>query len=369
MRITILQSNFSKALAQISRVVGNRTTLPVLSNVLIVVEKGSIKISATDLEVGITTYTTGKIEEEGSITLPARLLGDFVNNNKDQSVEISTNGNIATLKSERFEAVIHGISAEEFPTVPEINDSPFVSMEKDAFMNSLKKVIIAPALDETRPVLAGISFSFNNKELILAATDSYRLAEMKIKLGKVVDTKKIVIPARTMNEVLRIMSGNEVIKEVVLYVTENQVTFKIGDTQIVSRLIEGVFPPYEQIIPTSHKIQVKTDLKEMLSSVKMLSLFAKDSANNNIRFIIKDKELTISSTATQAGSAKSKIKADVDGGDLEIAFNAQYILDVLNVLPHNNLLIEFNDSSSAGLIRTEKDQDFIYIIMPLKLES
>lgn len=369
MKITILQSNFSKALGLISRVVGNRTTLPVLNNVLIVAEKGSIKISATDLEVGITTSTTGKIVEEGSITLPARLLSDFVSNNRDESVEIATDGSIATLKSEHFEATIHGISAEEFPTVPEAEEPSFVSLEKEVFLNALKKVIIAPALDETRPVLAGIYFSFQDKELIMAATDSYRLAERKIKLDKSVGSKKIIIPVRTMSEVLRIVSSSETVKEIVFYITDNQIAFKAGETRIVSRLIEGAFPNYTQIIPTSTKIKAKVDHSELLMSVKMLAFFAKDSANNNIRLSIKNKELTISSTATQAGSAKSNIKAEISGEDLEIAFNARYILDVLNVLPHESLALEFNDISSAGIIRTDKDPDFVYIIMPLKAEA
>ena len=369
MKITILQSNFSKALNQISRVVGNRTTLPVLSNVLIAAEKGGIKISATDLEVGIVTQTIGKIEEEGSITLPARLLVDFVSNNKDQSVEITTVGNVATLKSERFEAVINGISAEEFPTVPETDTLPFVSVDKDIFVSSLKKIVIAPALDETRPVLAGIYFNFEGKNLTIAATDSYRLAEKKLKLAKEVASKKIIIPTRTMNEVLRIANGLGGAKEVVLYVSENQVTFKAGDAKVVSRLIEGAFPNYQQIIPSSSAITIKTDLAELLASVKMLALFAKDSANNNIHFAVKDGKLTISSSASQAGNAKSVIKAEITGDGLEIAFNARYVLDILAVLPQGSLTLEFTDGSSAGMIKNEKESDFVYIIMPLKLES
>lgn len=369
MKITILQSNFAKALSQISRVVGNRTTLPVLSNALIVAEKGSIKISATDLEVGITTHTTGKIEVEGKITLPAKILSDFINNNKDQSVEIKTEGNIATLKSERFEATIHGISAEEFPTVPEAQDAPFVSIEKEAFLTSLKKVVIAPAIDETRPVLAGVFFSFHDKELILAATDSYRLAESKIKLSKPIEMKKVIVPTRTMNEVVRILGSNDAAKDILLYLTENQISFKIGDTQIVSRLIEGIFPNYTQIIPPSSKIKAKTDLSEMVSAVKMSALFAKDSANNNIRLAIKNNIFTVSSTATQAGSAKSMIKADITGDDIEIAFNAKYVLDILNAFPQGSITIEFNNNASPCLIKTEKDANFLYIIMPLKLEA
>jgi DNA polymerase-3 subunit beta len=370
MKIVLLQSNFAKALNQVSRLVGTRTTLPVLSNILIVAEKGRITFSATDLEVGVSTHTVGKVEEEGSITLPARLLSDFVLNNKDESVELSVKETIAVLKSERYEATLHGISPEEFPTVPEPPKDFLVNIERNLFLGALKKVSIAPANDETRPVLAGVYFQFMDDSLILAATDSYRLAEKKITLAEKVGEKKIVVPVRTIHEVLRLITNSDS-ESVTISATDNQIAFKIGDTYTISRLIEGSFPNYAQIIPTSSKIVAKVKLANLNAAVKMTSLFAKETSNNNIKVIIKDKAMTISSASSQTGSAKSSVEMDsLTGNDnLEIAFNARYILEVLAVISDESIIMSFNDNSSACLLKPEKDNDFSYIIMPLKLDS
>lgn len=235
MHFTVLQANFSKALNQVSRVVGARTTLPVLNNILISAKKGKIILSATDLEVAVTALAIGKIEEEGELTVPARLLTDFVSNNRDESVEFSTKNTTLTLKSEHFKVNINGISAEEFPTVPELPKELFCEINKEDFADAIKKTIIATANDETRPVLAGIYFQFDSNRLTLAATDSYRLAEKKIKLGDSVDEKKFIVPARTMNEVLRLISNNDELQNILISSTENQICFKLNETEIISR--------------------------------------------------------------------------------------------------------------------------------------
>ncbi len=369
MKVTLLQSNIAKVLGATSRIVGARTTLPVLSNIHIKAEKGKIKFSATDLEVGITTQTIGKVEEEGEITLPARLLSDFVLNNKDESIEISTTGTSAELKSSHFEAKIQGIAAEEFPTIPEAPKAEPVVIAKALFIESLKKVAVAPATDETRPVLAGIYFSVKEDELILAATDSYRLAEKRIKLAAKFAEHHMIIPGRTMTEVLRILSSSEHIEEIKILSSDSQVSFLIGDTHITSRLIEGTYPNYQAIIPNSSKVKATVKLAELVSAVKMSSLFAKDTANNNIKVVVGETGLSILSAASQAGSAKSEIAAEVSGGALEISFNARYILDFLAVAGDDQIVLGFNDNASAGVFKSKKDEGYTYIIMPLKLES
>ncbi len=368
MKIVLLQSNFAKALGQISRIVGSRTTLPVLSNVLISASKGKIKFSATDLEVGITSQSIGKIEEEGEITIPSRLLSDFVLNNRDESIELSTKNSLAVLKSTRFEAQIQGISAEEFPTVPEPPADAIATISRTKMIDALKKVNIAPATDETRPVLAGIYLQFNGKELVLAATDSYRLAEKKVELDSAATDQKLIVPIRTMAEVLRVISADNS-EDISISAKENQISFQSGTTYIVSRLIEGSYPNYAQIIPSSTKTTAKVKLPELLSAVKMSSLFAKDSANNNIKISIGKNMATVSSIASESGSSKSEVEAKTTGEALEVAFNARYLLDVLNVMSDDDITIGFNDSSSAGTIKSEKDENYVYIIMPLKLES
>lgn len=369
MKAKILKSNFAKAMNQVSKIASNRTTLPVLNNILIEFKDGKVKFSATDLELGITTSAIAKIEEEGKITLPARLLNDFVNNNKDESIDVSVEKLSATLKSDHFEAKIMGISDEEFPTIPILKEDGLIKINKADLLDALKKVSIATATDETRPVLAGVMFKFIDKELILAATDSYRLAEKKIKLIEEAKETSIIVPNRTILEVLRLLSLGEGKDEVNIYLNENQIAFKLNDTFVVSRLIEGSFPDYRQIIPSEFKTEVKAKLSDINGAVKMASLFAKDSANNNIKIKIEDNKLTIFSADSQTASAKSDLQAEVKGDGLEIAFNAKYIADVLNVLLDSDLVIKFNLNSSPGLIESQKDKDYTYIIMPLKLDD
>jgi len=368
MKITLLQSNFARALSQVSRVVGTRTTLPVLSNVLIEAKKGKISLSATDLEVGISTQTIGKVDEEGSITLPARILSDFISNNKDESIGITTTGNSANLKSSHFEATINGISAEEFPSIPKPPEDSLLEIKRDVLLDALKKVGIAPATDETRPVLAGVFFQFQKDRLILAATDSYRLAEKKIdSVSSRKEDQTMIIPARTITEIIRLLA-NDNSEKLVISSTDNQVAFQLGETYVVSRLIEGAFPNYSQIIPATTKTTAKMKLSEFLSAVKMTSLFAKDSANNNIRLETGDK-LTVSSIGSQAGSATSTIEATTEGGKISVAFNAKYVLDVLNVLGGEEITIRLVDSFSAAIFESGKKDNYIYIVMPLKLEN
>ncbi len=369
MKITLLQSNFARALNQVSRIVGTRATLPVLNNVLIVAAKGKIKFSATNLEVGISTQAIGKVEEDGELTLPIRLLSDFVLNNKDESIQLETKAAAATLKSERFEATIQGITAEEFPTVPEPPTDVVAKIAKTKLIDALKKVNIAGAVDETRPVLAGIYFQFEGTKLTLAATDSYRLAEKKLTLDAEVKEQKLIVPLRTTTEVLRVISSEEGVEDVKISAKENQISFTVGDTYIVSRLIEGSFPNYSQIVPESFKTMAEVKLNDLLSAVKMSSLFARDSANNNVRVNVEKDSLTISSIASESGSAKSSVTAKTSGDDVEIAFNARYMLDVLNISGDEDVVLKFNGSTVAGAITSPKDTDYIYIIMPLKLES
>lgn len=368
MKFTILQSNFQKALNQVNRVVGVRTTLPVLSNVLISAEKGKIKLSATDLEVAITTQTSGKIEEEGTLTIPARLLTDFIANNNDESVEFNTTDNKLHLKSAHYSANINGVSSEEFPSIPTLSKEIFCSLPRTDFVEGLKKVLISPANDETRPVLAGIYFHFNENILTLAATDSYRLSEKKITLDSPVADKTFIVPARTMIEVSRLAGGVENIDKINIFFAENQISFVLGETQIVSRLIEGSFPPYSQIIPATSKIKVEVSLKELVSAVKMSALFAKNAANN-IKIKTGENALSISSAMSEAGDAVSQIEAKVTGGEVEIAFNSKYLIDVLQIISDDKVTLEFNDSASAGVIRSAGDANFVYIAMPLRIDK
>lgn len=366
MKFEVLQANLARSLNQVSRIVSTRTTLPVLSNILITAQKGKIILSSTDLEVGITTQSAGKVEEEGELTVPARLLSDFILNNSDDSIAVSTDKNQINLKSAHFEAKINGISAEEFPTIPDSPKEIFVTLKREEFLNALKKVLIAPAMDETRPTLAGIYFDFSGKKLILAATDSYRLAENKISLEAEVVEKKLIVPTRTMTEVMRLLSSENT-GDIKVAFTENQIFFLIGETRLVSRVIEGAFPNYVQIIPKEHKVKIEVDYKELVAALKMVSLFAKDVANN-IKIETTKTELIVSSASGQVGEATSRLKSKIEGGELKVAFNVRYLLDVLQVVTTDKVILKLNDSTAAALFEFAKEKDYLYIVMPLKTD-
>jgi len=368
MKATILQTNFAKTINYISRIVSNRTTLPVLNNVLITAEDGRLTMAATDLEVAITAKMVGKVDSEGKITVPARMLSDFILNNRDESIEMELKDKTLSLKSTHFEANIKGIDADEFPTIPNSENKPFAKLKISDFSEALHQVTFAAANDDTRPVLAGVLIKFAGNELVLVATDSYRLAEKKITLDKEIEEKEVIVPARTLNEVSRIISQSEMDGEIEIIIDENQIFFTVSEAQIVSRLIEGSFPPYSSIIPSSSKILVKTNIAETLNALKMSSLFAKDVANN-IKLEIGDKGVTVKSAAGESGNTTSKVAAQTSGGKLEIAFNARYLMDVLNVLSGKEVEIKFNDDSAPGVVTSDKDQNYLYLAMPLKTDS
>jgi DNA polymerase-3 subunit beta len=368
MKAEVMQTNLAKAINAVSRVVSTRTTLPVLANILLKANKNKITVSATDLEVAITSTVIGKVEAEGSVTVPARLVSDFVLNNNDPSITLELKDLSLKLKSKHFEANVRGIAADEFPTVPEPPKTTYSSIKVKELADALKKVTIASASDDTRPVLAGVYFKYDGKRLTLAATDSYRLAEKKIALESAVEKKEVIVPTRTLNELARVISAIDEDKKVNIIFDENQIFFSAEGVEVVSRLIEGSFPNYEQIIPAERKIKVKSKLSETLSAIKMSALFAKDAANN-IKLSANKEGLIIRSVAKESGDTTSNVSATVTGGETDIAFNARYLIEALGALPGDEVVMEFNDDSSPGVITSEKDKEYIYLAMPLKSEG
>jgi len=368
MKISCVQSKLNKGLSIVSRIVGTRTTLPVLSNIYLSARSGQLKLSATDLEIGVTTSLGAKIDEDGQLTIPARLLSDFIAANSDESLSLESKNTTLNLKSKRYEANIKGIDASEYPVLPDISNNSLIEINSKDLIQAISEVVVACATDDTRPVLSGVYFKFEDDILYLVATDSYRLAEKKIKLSKSIASKEFIVPARTMHELLRIASMVDTLENIAISATDNQVSFDIGDTQIISRLIEGSFPNYKQIIPNSFRSSAEIDLSEFSSAVKMASLFARQGGNNvKIKFI--DSQIIITSIADQVGDNISIVPAKITDNSEEITFNAKYIADILQVLPDKKMYFEVNDKFSAGVIRPEKKNDFVYIIMPLRVEE
>lgn len=366
MKISCLSENLVKGLNLTSRIVSSHPSLPVLANILLETSKGFLKISSTNLEIGLICKIGAKIEEEGSITILARLFTEYINSLPPGKVNLTLEKNNLHITSGKSEAVICGIPSSEFPLIPKIEKPSLISLNSNTLFEGLALVVFAAALDESRPVLSGVFMNFKDNELKLVATDSYRLSEKIIKLkNKLKEEKKVIVPYRSAQEILRLLAESK--GEVEITLDENQILFRLDDIELTSRLIEGNFPAYEQIIPSSSETKVDLAFEEFTSTIKTASLFARESLNN-IKLEIRAKgELEISATSSQVGEMKTTLEAKVKGPDAEIAFNAKYLLDVLGALKKDEVSLEVSGKLNPGVIRSKDSPDFLHIIMPLKI--
>lgn len=367
MKIECTQSNLQKGLGLVSRSVGTRTTMPVLANVLLKTEGGRLRLSATDLEIGVSVFVGSKVDKEGAVTLPARLLSEFISNNNDEKVVINVDGEQASVSSAHYSAKIKGISASEFPSIPEISPDFEVEVEAVDFKDAISQTVFAASIDDTRPVLSGVLVRVEGDNLKMVATDSFRLAEKTISLEKKVTRKtQVVVPARTMVELVRLLEASE--GKVRLRVGENQVAFIVGDIYLVSRVIEGAFPDYEQIIPTEIPVHSKVKRHELIDAMKVSTLFARDNANN-VKVKVSSLQIEVLATSPQLGENTSRVDAQTTGEELEIAFNAKYILDTLMVMKGEEVDIGFVGKINPCVFKSPHDKTFLCIIMPLRVET
>lgn len=367
MKVSCTQENLNRGLGIVSHMVGTRTTLPVLNNILLKTEKGRLKLSATDLEIGISTWIGGKVLKDGAVTCPARLISEFTTTNTDKTINLELRDSTLNISSDHFKANIKGIEASEFPLIPEVKAGVTIEMPARSFKEAILQTVIACAIDETRPVLAGIYIVLANDKMKLVATDSYRLAEKTIQINKNSDGAKFIIPARTMAEVARLI--DDTLEKIIINVGENQVEFKLGPTEIVSRLIEGSFPDYEQIIPKNIKTKVELNTNQFANAIKMASFFARETANNIKLKVTKPKNIQVLAVSPQVGDNVSDIEANFEGDESEIAFNAKFILDCLQIINTEKVDLELSGSLAPGVIRPAKDKNYLYIIMPLRMEE
>lgn len=372
MKLISLQKNLKNALYNTSHIAQKNSTLPILNNILLSANDGVIKIISTNLEIGITSIVRGKIEESGAYTVDARVFSEYINLLPNEKVEIKIDKNDLLINCADNKTKIKGLSAEEFPFIPDIkNDNPYHISILD-LKEGIGQVIFSAALDENRVELSGILCNFNNDTITLVATDSYRLAEKNItQKNKVNEEKNCIIPVRTFQEVLRIinteMAENSELQEVLLYISENQCSFTIGNTEVVSRLINGRYPDYKQIIPSRHNTRVVVNKEELSRAVKAATLFSK-SGVNDILFKTdgSKKNLSISANSSQTGEHLSVISATSTGTDTTITLNSRYILDVLNILTKENIIIELVDQNTPCVIKNSEENNYTYIIMPIR---
>ena len=373
MKLSCLQENLSKGLNIVGRAVATRSTLPITQNILLSAEESRLKLAATNLEMATTCWAGAKVEQEGSITIPARLLIDFVNSLPNDLIEINLPSASRTLelKSGHFQAHINGIDADDFPPIPQISDGITTSMESNVLRDGIMQVILAAATEESRPVLTGINSEFDGEKLSLAAADGFRLAVHKTTLATPVSEKTtVIIPARTLNELSRLLSEQEEPVEITVNGQGSQVMFRLKNAEIVSQLIQGSFPNYSQVIPQSYSTRAVVDINEFLRVAKMSSIFARD-ASGIVRLIITPGtelipgKITVSAQAEEIGDNVGEIDALVDGEEAKIAFNVKYLADVLSVLHQDQVALEITTPSSPGVIRPIGVDNYIHVIMPM----
>ena len=367
MYITCLQRNLKKALSVAERIIGKNLTLPILNNILISVKDKKIRISSTNLEIGINYWLSGKVEKEGELTIPAKVFSSFIGNLPNKKIELkASKDSQLNLKCENYKANFKGLSAKDFPIIPEITGKPIFKIKGNILRDGLNQVVGMAAFSESRPEISGIYFGFDKNIIKLVATDSFRLAEKNIenKIENPIE-RSLIIPQRTIQELIRVLSEEENDNEVSVILGGNQILFDIGYCQIISRLIDGQYPDYEQIIPKESKTQVVVKKDELVNAVRLASLFS--SKINDVNLNISDKgQIEVSAKDIDLGDNKSQIKAEVDGKGLNISFNYRYLLDGLNNILSDKLVFNLSTDSSPVLIKPVGDKNYTYMIMPIK---
>jgi len=379
-KVSCLQENLSKGLSIVGRAVASRSTLPVLSNVMLTTDNGRLKLSATNLELGINCWVGAKVEEEGATTVPARLLTDFVNSLPPEPIDLELAVRTQTLNARcaRFEANIKGIDAQEFPIIPTANDGEqAIRLEPEDLRQMIEQVVFAAATEESRPILTGVLARFELDQLTLAAADGFRLSVRSTPLGQTLEEPiEIIIPARALRELARVAADQEDWVDVIITPARNQILFHLQDVDLVSQLIEGKFPDYRQIIPTSHTTRTVLDKSGFLKAAQVSYLFTHDrNRADPVRVeIVPGGELmpghlTLAATSAELGDNVGQLDAAVEGDPIEIAFNAKYLIDVLSVIDTGQVALETTSASSPGVLRPIGDDDFVHVIMPMHLSN
>jgi DNA polymerase-3 subunit beta len=373
MKLSCQQENLNRGLGIVGRAVAARSTLPITQNILLSAEKSRLKLAATNLEMATTCWIGSEVKKEGDITVPARLLIDFVNSLPNDLIEINlpANSHILELKSGHFQARIHGIGASDFPPIPQISDGLTITIEAANLREGITQVAFAAATEESRPVLTGINTEFDGDQLNLVAADGFRLAVHKTTLGSpVMERTTVIVPARTLSEVNRLLTEQEEPVEITVNEKKSQILFRLKGAELVSQLIQGSFPNYSQVIPESYTTRAVLDISEFLRVTKMSSIFARD-ASGIVRLVITPGgeltpgKVTVSAHAEEVGDNTGEIDALTDGEEARIAFNVKYLADVLSILPQAQVALELTTPSSPGTLRPIGVDNYVHVVMPM----
>ena len=373
MRLSCLQENLSRGLTVVGRAVAARTTLPITQNVLGSTDQSRLKLVATNTEISITTWIGAQIEEEGSLTLPARLLTELVNSLPSERIDIATTPqeNGVSITCARFDANMNGIDAEEFPPIPTVESGMGVRIDPKILTDAINHVAFAAATEDSRPVLTGIKIEITDDKFTFAAADGFRLAVYEGKLLEAPpEGASFIVPARALQEVNRLIGGQHDPVELMVTATQSAALFKLENIELVTQLLQGAFPNYSQLIPQSYDTRALVNLQDFARATKSASIFARDGSGI-VRIIVSggiDGEpgnITVASKAEELGDNEGKIDAQVDGEEAKIAFNSKYLSEVLDILGDNEVALETTSPSSPGVIRPIDTDNYVHVVMPM----
>lgn len=374
MKISCTQENLNQGLNIVSHIANKNSNLPILGNILIRVEDKILNLSTTNLEIGIRVDIRSKVESEGDFTVDAKLFSDYISLLPKERIDLELVGDELKINCQKQKTKIKTQPAGDFPLIPQIKkEDPYIIKAK-TFKKAISEVVFAVAISETRPEISGVYMKFIDDVVVLAATDSYRLCEKKVKIEKSnKEEKEIIIPVKTLQEVSRILgvfkedAAIEDIENIEIYISNNQIMFSYNGVDLVSRLIEGQYPDYTQILPTEHKTKVNINKENIVKAVKTSSLFTKSGIYDvKLEFSATNNSIIISSSSAQTGENVSEVEAEISGEENNIVLNYKYLLDGLQNIDSENVVFELNTGNNPCVLRPSENSDYVYIIMPIK---
>lgn len=369
MQVTVFIDRLTRALSLVSRIVSTRNQLPILGNILLSAEEGNLFLTTTNLETAITTKITAVCQKNGKITVPAKQINEIISLIKEEKVELFIDKNNLIIKGKKTKNSLNTAPASEFPPIEKNNDKPTIILKEKEFAKAINQAAIATSQDESRPILGGVRIVKKEKKLEIAATDGYRLTVKEILAEKAEIEKSYIFPIKTLLEVIRI-SQEEESKEIriVIRKDQNQAVFLFDQTEVVTRLVDGEFPNFQKIIPSSFTTRTVIDKEELLNAVKISAVFARESANI-IKLNIEGKTLTISANAPSVGENSNTLEVETEGENIEVAFNYRFLLDFLMTIDSERIIFETNGALNPGVFKSEKDNNFLHIIMPVRVQN
>jgi DNA polymerase-3 subunit beta len=366
MKLTVLQENLKNAVSLTSHFISLKAQLPILGNILLKTDKSKLTLSATNLETSISTSIGAKIEEEGEITVNGKVFNDLISNLSTGQIELEIEKEQIKISTGSFKSNILGSNASDFPALPKSVGKDSFKINTKEFVSSLSKVLFSVSSDETRPILTGVLFVFKDSSLYLVSTDGFRLTEIKLKTKIEIPDLKIIVPKEILNEISKLTDSEEV--EVSFDKENNQIIFSIGDTILSSRIIEGEFPDYQKIIPTSSICNLTVDKQDFEKAIKLASVFARDSGNI-VRMVVKENYLKLKAESSSSGNQEMELEVkteDLKQEEINIMFNFRFIEELLKIITAEEVQIQISDNNKASKFLDSKASNLLHIIMPIK---